>query len=116
MQNTIDSFSTVLNSDEVVQSLSMADARLGEIKSEFKALKNLIADYIIDNADKIDKTGRIVYALFFSLLVIFCVAIIIFMLLLCCCSGEVCTNLTFFQCTFKYLLHIFWNIMALFML
>ena len=116
MQNTIDSFSTVLNSEEVVQSLSMADARLGEIKSEFKALKNLIADYIIDNADKIDKTGRIVYALFFSLLVIFCVAIIIFMLLLCCCSGEVCTNLTCFQCTFKYLLHIFWNIMALAMI
>ena len=116
MQQAIESFSTILNNDAITQSLSMADARLGEIKSEFKALKNLIADYIIDNADKIDKTGRIVYALFFSLLIIFSVAIIVFMLLLCCCSGEVCTNLTCFQCTFKYILHIFWNIMALFMI
>ena len=116
MQHAIESFSTILNNDAITQSLSMADARLGEIKSEFKALKNLIADYILDNADKIDKTGRIVYALFFSLLIIFSVAIIVFMLLLCCCSGEVCTNLTCFQCTFKYLLHIFWNIMALVMI
>ena len=37
------------------------------------------------------------------------------MLLLCCCSGKVCTNLTCFQCFFKYFLHVFWNIMALIM-
>ena len=48
----------------------------------FKKLKNLIADKILEKADKIDNTGRIIYALFFSFLIIFSVAIIIFMLLL----------------------------------
>ena len=115
MVNTIDSFSTVFNANEITQSLSDADIKLGEIKSEFISLKNLIADKIIEKADNIDKKGHIIYALFFSLLIIFCAAIIIFMLLLCCCSGEVCTNLTCFQYVFKYFLHVFWNIMALVM-
>ena len=116
MDNTLESFNIILNREEIIQSLSMADTRFEEIKLEFKKLKNLIEDKILEKADKIDNTGRIIYALFFSFLIIFSVAIIIFMLLLCCCSGEVCTNLTCFQCIFKYLLHIFWNIMALFMI
>ena len=116
MINAKGSFSSILSNTLITQSLSSADTKLGEIKTEFKILKNLVADYILEKADKIDKTGHVVYALFFSLLVIFCVAIIVFMLLLCCCSGEACTNLTCFQYFFKYILHIFWNIMALFML
>ena len=116
MRNTIESFSIILNSNEITQSLTNADIKLNEIKTEFKSLKNLISDKIIEKADNIDKKGRIIYALFFSILIILCGAIIIFMLLLCCCSGEVCTNLTCFQCFFKYFLHIFWNIMAVIMI
>ena len=116
MDETITNFGPILSDSSITTSLSSAKTKLGEIKEEFKILKNLVADYILEKADKIDKTGHVIYALFFSLLVIFCVAIIVFMLLLCCCSGEVCTNLTCFQYFFKYILHIFWNIMALFML
>ena len=115
MRNSIDSFSAILNRNEIAQSLSNADTKLNEIKTEFKSLKSIIADKIIEKADDIDTKGHIIYPLFFSLLIIFCASIIIFMLLLCCCSGEVCTNLTCFQCFFKYFLHIFWNIMALIM-
>ena len=113
MDETITNFGPILSDTSITTSLSSAKTKLGEIKDEFKILKNLVADYILEKADKIDKTGHVIYALFFSLLVIFCVAIIVFMLLLCCCSGEVCTNLTCFQYFFKYILHIFWNIMAL---
>ena len=115
MTNTIESFSTILNRVETTQSLTNAQTRLEEIKTEFKSLENLFSDYIFKHADDIDKKGRVIYALFFSLLIILCAAIIVFMLLLCCCSGKVCTNLTCFQCFFKYFLHVFWNIMALIM-
>ena len=115
MTNTIESFSTILNEVEITQSLTNAQRRLEEIKSEFKSLENLFSDYIFKHADDIDKKGRVIYALFFSLLIIFSAAIIVFMLLLCCCSGKVCTNLTCFQYFFKYFLHVFWNIMALIM-
>ena len=115
MTNTIESFSTILNGVEITQSLTNAQTRLEEIKTEFKTLENLFSDYIFKHADDVDKKGRVIYTLFFSLLIILCAAIIVFMLLLCCCSGKVCTNLTCFQCFFKYFLHIFWNIMALIM-
>ena len=115
MTNTIESFSTILNGVEITQSLTIAQTRLSEIKTEFKALENLFSDYIFNHADDVDKKGKVIYALFFSILIILCAAIIVFMLLLCCCSGKVCTNLTCLQYFFKYFLHIFWNIMALIM-
>ena len=86
-----------------------------ELKNEFLSLKELIADEIIEKADKIDKTGKIVYTLFFIFLMVLCAAIVVFMLLLCCCSGELCTNLSCCQCFCKFFLHFFWNLMAFIM-
>ena len=100
---------------KITNSLTNANTALDSIKTEFETLEYLLSDYIKENADSIDKKGKIIYALFFSLLVIFSVAITVLMLLLCCCSGKVCTNLTCFQCFFKYFLHVFWNVMALIM-
>ena len=48
-----------------------AKIKLDEIKNEFISLKYLISDKIIEKADEIDKTGRLVYTLFFYLLMIF---------------------------------------------
>ena len=89
--------------------------KMDEIKTEFNSLKNLISDQIMAKADNIDKIGNLVYTLFFTLLMVFCAAIVVFMLLLCCCSGELCTNLSCFQCFCKFFLHFFWNLMALIM-
>ena len=105
----------ILHSDPITNSITSAINGLDSIKTEFETLEYLLSDYIKENADSIDKKGKIIYALFFSLLVIFSVAITVLMLLLCCCSGKVCTNLTCFQCFFKYFLHVFWNVMALIM-
>ena len=105
----------ILHSDPITNSITSAINGLDSIKTEFETLEYLLSDYIKENADSIDKKGKIIYALFFSLLVIFSVAITVLMLLLCCCSGKVCTNLTCFQCFFKYFLHLFWNVMALIM-
>ena len=89
--------------------------KIKELKNEFLSLKELIADEIIEKADKIDKTGKIVYTLFFIFLMVLCAAIVVFMLLLCCCSGELCTNLSCCQCFCKFFLHFFWNLMAFIM-
>ena len=115
MKDAKDNFDIILDDTAITTSLTNAKTNLENIETEFKALESILSDYINKNADNIDKKGKIVYALFFSLLVIFSVAIIVLMLLLCCCSGKVCTNLTCFQCFFKYFLHVFWNIMALIM-
>ena len=118
MTNIKDGYLNVIltNTDsKITNSLTNANAALENIKTEFETLEYLLSDYIKENADSIDKKGKIIYALFFSLLVIFSVAITVLMLLLCCCSGKVCTNLTCFQCFFKYFLHVFWNVMALIM-
>ena len=95
--------------------IPVAKIKLDEIKNEFISLKNLISDKIVEKADEIDKTGRLVYTLFFYLLMIFCAAIVVFMLLLCCCSGKLCTELSCFQCFFRVFIHIFWNLMAIVM-
>ena len=89
--------------------------KIDEMKTEFNSLRNLISDKIFENADKIDKTGNLLYTLFFSLLIAFCAAIVVFMLLLCCCSGELCTDLSCCQCFCKFFLHFFWNLMAFIM-
>ena len=89
--------------------------KIGELKTEFNSLKQLISDQIIEKADDIDKKGKLVYTLFFTFLMIFCAAIIVFMFLLCLCSGELCTNLTCCQCFCKFFLHFFWNLFALIM-
>ena len=115
MTNAQSTFGVILNDQEITDSLTNANNALDSIKTEFDTLEYLLSDYIKEKADDIDKKGKIIYALFFSLLVIFSVAIIILMLLLCCCSGKICTNLSCFQCFFKYFLHVFWNIMALMM-
>ena len=89
--------------------------KMDDMKKEFFSLKNLLTDQIYDKADNIDSNGNLIYMLFFTFLMIFCGAIIVFMLLLCCCSGELCTNLSCFQCFCKFFLHFFWNLMALVM-
>ena len=106
---------TILTDSKITESISSANNALDSIKTEFETLEYILSDYIKENADSIDKKGKIIYALFFSLLVIFSVAITVLMLLLCCCSGKICTNLSCFQCFFKYFLHVFWNVMALIM-
>ena len=118
MNHVKDNYLNVILTDtdsKITNSLTNANTALESIKTEFETLEYLLSDYIKENADSIDKKGKIIYALFFSLLVIFSVAITVLMLLLCCCSGKVCTNLTCFQCFFKYFLHVFWNVMALIM-
>ena len=106
---------TISSDLQITNSITNANNALDSIKTEFETLEYILSDYIKENADSIDKNGKIIYALFFSLLVIFSVAITVLMLLLCCCSGKICTNLTCFQCFVKYFLHVIWNVMAFIM-
>ena len=66
MEGTITNFGPILSDTSITTSLSSVKTKLGEIKDEFKILKNLVADFILEKADKIDKTGHVIYALFFS--------------------------------------------------
>ena len=116
MHNTISDLRSIFtNYGSSQNKIPDAKIKLDEIKNEFISLKNLISDKIVEKADEIDKTGRLVYTLFFYLLMIFCAAIVVFMLLLCCCSGKLCTELSCFQCFFRVFIHIFWNLMAIVM-
>ena len=114
MTLTDTSFTTIFNGNAYTD-FQTGISKMGEIKKEFLSLKTLISDQILEKADDIDRIGNLVYTLFFTFLMIFCGAITIFMLLLCCCSGELCTNLSCFQCFCKFFLHFFWNLMALVM-
>ena len=116
MDSTLSDLGSIFTNNGISQNkIPDAKIKLDEIKNEFISLKNLISDKIVEKADEIDKTGRLVYTLFFYLLMIFCAAIVVFMLLLCCCSGKLCTELSCFQCFFRVFIHIFWNLMAIVM-
>ena len=72
MDNTLSDLSSIFNNYGISQNkIPDAKIKLDEIKNEFISLKYLISDKIIEKADEIDKTGRLVYTLFFYLLMIF---------------------------------------------
>ena len=66
MDNTLSNLSSIFNNYDISQNkIPDAKIKLDEIKTEFISLKNLISDKIVEKADEIDKTGRLVYTLFF---------------------------------------------------
>ena len=70
-------------------------------------IRDFIADQIEDYADDIDKYGKIVYYLFFSLTLFFCILIeILLVYYVFACKGKTCI---------KIFLHIFWFIYAFLM-
>ena len=70
-------------------------------------IRDFIADQIEDYADDIDKYGKIVYYLFFSLTLFFCILIeILLVYYVFACKGKTCI---------KIFLHIFWFISAFLM-
>jgi hypothetical protein len=72
MDNTLSDLGSIFTNYGIsLNNISDAKIKLDEIKNEFISLKYLISDKIIEKADEIDKTGRLVYTLFFYLLMIF---------------------------------------------
>ena len=72
MDNTLSELGSIFTNYGIRQNnIPDAKIKLDEIKNEFISLKYLISDKIIEKDDEIDKTGRLVYTLFFYLLMIF---------------------------------------------
>jgi len=72
MDNTLSDLGSIFTNYGIsLHNIPDAKIKLDEIKNEFISLKYLISDKIIEKADEIDKTGRLVYTLFFYLLMIF---------------------------------------------
>ena len=72
MDNTLSDLGSIFTNYGIsLNNIPDAKIKLDEIKNEFISLKYLISDKIIEKADEIDKTGRLVYTLFFYLLMIF---------------------------------------------
>ena len=66
MDNTLSALGSIFTNYGISQNnIPDAKIKLDEIKND------LISDKIIEKADEIDKTGRLVYTLFFYLLMIF---------------------------------------------
>ena len=88
------------------------------IKDGIEGIKDMIGEKIINNSEKVDSYGKLIFILIFSILIVFSIfmeTILIFLYLFsmqkkCICS-YCCIN-----CCMNVLIHIFWNILAFLMI
>ena len=112
------SFENILDekSDEVISALDKAEESLNKLKKPFDKINNKIGDKVSDYSDLIDKYGKLVVKLVFSILMVMNIALAVFLTFIGLCSMKSCADCCFCRCLFKSGLHILWNILALMMI
>ena len=112
-----DSFGDVLNENLVPVSNALDDAKskLSEIREPFDDVNEEIGKSVADYSEDIDKYGKLVVKLVFSILMVMNIALAAFMTLIGLFSMKACVDCCFCRCIFKSLVHILWNILALMM-
>lgn len=109
-------FNILLKDNSVSQSLSEGKQSMKEIEDAFDDIKLKVAGNIIKYGDDIDKYGKLVFKILYTVLIIMDAGVAAFMLLLCFCSGKLCSCCCCPRVFCKFFIHILWNIMAIFMI
>jgi energy-coupling factor transporter transmembrane protein EcfT len=102
--------------NSISQSLTRSKQSIKEIKESFDDIKIKVAGNIIKYGDDIDKNGKLIFKILYSVLIFMDAGVAAFMLLLCFCSGSICSCCSCARCFCKFFIHILWNIMAIFMI
>ena len=112
------SFENILGvkSGKVISALDKAEESLNKLKKPFDKINNKIGDKVSDYSDLIDKYGKLVVKLVFSILMVMNIALAVFLTFIGLCSMKSCADCCFCRCLFKSGLHILWNILALMMI
>ena len=112
------SFKDILNesSAEVMEALDKAQDTLDKLKKPFDKINDKIGDRVVDYSESIDKYGKLVVKLVFTILMIINIALAVLLLLICLCSAKYCTGCCCCRCLCKCFTHLFWNILALMMI
>jgi len=118
VQTSETSFKNILSdkASDVVDSLDKAQETLDKLKKPFDKINNKIGGKISDYAELIDKYGKLVVKIVFSVLMVMNVALAVFLLFIGIFSMKECKDCCFFRCLFKSCAHILWNILALMMI
>lgn len=115
-QNKFDNVILSSTDNSISQSLTRSKQSIKEIKESFDDIKIKVAGNIIKYGDDIDKNGKLIFKILYSVLIFMDAGVAAFMLLLCFCSGSICSCCSCARCFCKFFIHILWNIMAIFMI
>ena len=102
--------------NDILDALDKGKTELGKIKDPFDSVYNDISDILYDASEIMDKKGKSVVSLIFSLLMAMNICLAVLMLFICMFSGQSCVNCSFCRCIFKFATHILWNILAILMI
>ena len=115
-QNNFDDVILSSTDTSISDSLTRSKKSIEEIKESFDDIKIKVAGNIIKYGDDIDKNGKLIFKILYSVLIFMDAGVAAFMLLLCFCSGSICSCCSCARCFCKFFIHILWNIMAIFMI
>ena len=112
------SFNDILvrNLEPIQNSLTEAEGTLGDIREPFDDVNGKIGGKVSDYADKVDKYGKLVVKLIFSVLMVMNIALAVLMALIGLFSMKPCVDCCFCRCIFKSCTHTLWNVLALMMI
>jgi energy-coupling factor transporter transmembrane protein EcfT len=112
MDTIYENYRELSSNTEATGALDEGIKSIGELQSSFDEVKDLVSGIIVDYSDTIDKYGKLIFKIVFSVLMAIDLGIAAFISLLFFCKFPVCQN-GCLKCLLKSLIHILWNILAL---
>ena len=112
MDTIYKNYQELSSNTEATGALDEGIKSIGELQSSFDEVKDLVSGIIVDYSDTIDKYGKLIFKIVFSVLMAIDLGIAAFISLLFFCKFPVCQN-GCLKCLLKSLIHILWNILAL---
>ena len=118
METAKDSFEDVLqtNLGSINDALGDAESILNDLREPFDEVNDEIGDALADYSEYIDDYGKLAVKLVFSVLMAMNIILAASITLIGLFSMKACVDCCFCRCIFKSILHILWNILALFMI
>ena len=114
-----ESFDDLLSTSELTSlttSLNDAKGILNDLKKPFDDVNSKIGGTLSDYSDKIDKYGKLVVKIVFSVLMVMNIALAVLMALIGLFSMKACVDCCCCRCICKSCVHILWNVLALMMI
>lgn len=112
MDTIYENYEALSSNTEATGALDDGVKSIEELQSSFDEVKDLVSGIIVDYSDTIDKYGKLIFKIVFSVLMAIDLGIAAFISLLFFCKFPVCQN-GCLKCLLKSLIHILWNILAL---
>ena len=112
------SFNNILSGQisDITHPLSSAKEVLDDIRGPFHDVNSEIGGTLSDNYEQIDKYGKLVVKVVFSVLMVMNIALAVLMTFIGLFSMKACVDCCFCRCIFKSCVHILWNVLALMMI